>query len=92
MLLTWLIGTISTLFQIYWFVIIAYIIMSWIGGRDSAIGIVIGRIVEPYLGLFRKIIPPIGMFDFSPIIALFALTFIESGVKIVILWIAGLVS
>lgn len=91
MFLSWLFGTISTLFQIYWFLVIAYIVMSWIGGRDSAVGVVIGRIVEPYLGIFRKFIPPIGMFDFSPIIALFALTFIESGVKIVIGWIAGLI-
>lgn len=91
MFLNWLFGTISTLFQIYWFLIIAYIVMSWIGGRDSAVGIVIGRIVEPYLSIFRKFIPAIGMFDFSPIIALFALTFIESGVKIVISWIAGLI-
>lgn len=91
MFLSWLFGTISTLFQIYWFLIIAYIVMSWIGGRESAVGVVIGRIVEPYLGIFRKFIPPIGMFDFSPIIALFALTFIESGVKIVISWIAGLI-
>lgn len=30
-------------------------------------------VCEPYLGLFRRFIPPLGMFDFSPIIALFLL-------------------
>jgi uncharacterized protein YggT (Ycf19 family) len=28
---------------------------------------------EPYLRLFRRFIPPIGMFDFSPIIAIILL-------------------
>lgn len=92
MFVAWLTGTISTLIQIYWFVILAYIVMSWIGGRDSAIGIAIGRLVEPYLGIFRKIIPPIGMFDFSPIIALIALRYIGLGINLVIVWIAGLIS
>jgi uncharacterized protein YggT (Ycf19 family) len=29
--------------------------------------------VEPYLNIFRRMIPPIGMFDLSPIIALIVL-------------------
>jgi len=36
---------------------------------------------DPYLNLFRKIIPPLGMFDLSPIVALFALQFLELLVK-----------
>ena len=28
---------------------------------------------EPYLRLFRRFIPPVGMFDFSPMIAIFVL-------------------
>lgn len=92
MFLSWLLGTISMLFRIYFYVIFAYIIMSWIGGRDSAIGQVIGRIVEPYLSPFRKIIPPLGMIDFSPIVALFALHFLELGLRQVILFIAGLIT
>jgi uncharacterized protein YggT (Ycf19 family) len=34
---------------------------------------------EPYLGAFRKVIPPLGgMLDLSPMIAFFALQFIEN--------------
>jgi uncharacterized protein YggT (Ycf19 family) len=29
--------------------------------------------VEPYLGIFRRMIPPIGGFDLSPILALIVL-------------------
>jgi uncharacterized protein YggT (Ycf19 family) len=35
-------------------------------------------VCEPYLGLFRRFIPPIGMFDFSPIIALILLYFVRT--------------
>lgn len=69
-------------FNIYYFLIIGYILMSWFpNARDSQIGEMIGKVVEPYLSIFRKIIPPIGgMLDISPILALFALRFIQSGV------------
>ena len=40
----------------------------------------LGQIVEPYLEPFRKIIPPIGMIDISPIVAILALQIAEAGV------------
>jgi YggT family protein len=33
---------------------------------------------EPYLRLFRRFIPPIGMFDLSPMIAIIVLYFLKS--------------
>jgi len=91
MFFNWLIDTVQMLFTIYFYVVFAYIIMSWVGGRDSAIGEVIGRVVEPYLAPFRRVIPPIGIFDFSPIVAMIALRFLELGVITFIRWIAGLI-
>lgn len=35
---------------------------------------------DPYLNFFRRIVPPLGMFDLSPIVAFLALGFIEKGV------------
>lgn len=32
---------------------------------------------DPYLNVFRKIIPPLGMIDISPILAFFGLQFIQ---------------
>lgn len=32
---------------------------------------------DPYLDFFRKFIPPLGMIDLSPVVALFALSFIK---------------
>lgn len=67
-------------FQIYWFMLIIYILMSWVpSARDSSIGQILERVCEPYLGFFRRFIPPIGMIDISPIVALITLNFIQMG-------------
>ncbi|TDL98768.1 YggT family protein [Macrococcus brunensis] len=71
---------ILVLLNIYFYAIIIYIFMSWIPGlRESFIGEWIARFVEPYLEIFRKIIPPLGMFDFSPIVAIFVLQMFVRG-------------
>lgn len=70
------------LLNIYSWLIVIYILMSWIpNARESGLGQMLGQIVEPYLEPFRKIIPPIGMLDISPIFAFLALRFAEVGVK-----------
>ncbi|MCM3632225.1 MULTISPECIES: YggT family protein [Paenibacillus] len=73
---------VSTLFTLYYYLILAYILMSWFpNARESSIGQFIGKLVDPYLAIFRKFIPPIGgMLDISPIVAFIALRFIQSGV------------
>jgi YggT family protein len=70
------------LLSLYSFVVIAYILMSWFpNARESTIGQFISSLVEPYLAPFRKIIPPLGMIDISPIVAILALRFASSGVS-----------
>lgn len=73
---------IDGLFEIYNVLIIIYILLSWFpNARASQVGEYLGKIVEPYLSIFRRFIPPIGgMLDISPIVALIALKFIKSGV------------
>jgi uncharacterized protein YggT (Ycf19 family) len=71
----------SQLVSFYETLIIAYIIMSWIRPTDGLIGDiyrVLGTITEPWLGIFRRFIPPIGMIDVSPIVALIALRIIAN--------------
>jgi YggT family protein len=78
-------------FYIFEILLIIYILMSWVPqAKDSPIGNVIGRIVEPYLSMFRRFIPPISMIDFSPIVAIIALRFVEIGVRSVWFWIVSL--
>lgn len=75
-------------FNAYSILLIIYIFMSWVpAAQESKFGEILARICEPYLGLFRKIIPPLGMIDFSPIIAIFALNLISTGVIKALSWI-----
>nr|WP_270885467.1 YggT family protein [Paenibacillus aestuarii] len=76
--------------EIYYFMIIGYLILSWFpNARDSFIGGLLGKLVEPYLRPFRKIIPSIGFIDLSPIVALIALNFVVQGIEAVIGFILG---
>lgn len=75
-----LLSLINIAFYIYSILIIIYIFLSWLPQlRQSPLGIVLGKIVEPYLSVFRRFIPPLGMIDLSPIVALFALQFVQRG-------------
>ncbi|MDC3416465.1 YggT family protein [Aquibacillus salsiterrae] len=72
-----------SLIEIYSFALIAYILLSWFpGARESSIGSLLARICEPYLDPFRKIIPPLGMIDMSPIVAILVLQFATSGLGV----------
>ncbi len=68
------------IFRTYYFMLIARIALSWFPNlyryRFSHF---ILFYTDPYLSLFRKVIPPIGgMLDLSPLLAFFALQFAES--------------
>jgi len=72
---------ISYAISAYSIVLVIYILMSWVpASRDTGFGRFLEKIAEPYLGFFRKFIPPLGMIDISPIIALLALRLISGGV------------
>lgn len=75
---------------IYWYswALIIYILLSWFpNARESAFGQLLARICEPYLEPFRKIIPPLGMLDISPLVAIIVLRFASSGLHQLFLWI-----
>jgi len=76
-----LISIIVALANAYSTVIFVYVLMSWLPNTETGVvGQVyraLGTLCEPYLGLFRKFIPPIGgMLDISPIVALLVLQFV----------------
>jgi YggT family protein len=41
----------------------------------------LSQITDPYLNLFRSIIPPLGGMDFSPMIAILLLQFLGNGLQ-----------
>ncbi|MDT0147039.1 YggT family protein [Priestia aryabhattai] len=74
-------GILAKLIGLYSWALIIYILMSWVPDvRASKFGQLLGSICEPYLEPFRQIIPPIGMIDISPLVAIFLLRFAERGV------------
>jgi YggT family protein len=76
-----IISVIGIVYQIYRYMIIIYVLMSWLPSvKESYVGEMLGKLVEPYLRPFRRFIPPIGgMIDISPIVAYFALGFVVQG-------------
>ncbi|MDY0396307.1 YggT family protein [Virgibacillus halophilus] len=72
----------ETALNVYSFVLIIYILMSWFpGARESAFGGIFAKLSEPYLEPFRRIIPPIGMLDISPLVAIIVLQLAQSGLR-----------
>lgn len=75
----------------YSIIIFVYILMSWFPSMPGVlrdIYNVLGKICDPYLDLFRKLIPPIGgMIDITPIIALLVLQF---GVRLIVSLLSGI--
>ena len=53
------------------------VIMSWISptGNDPVSNI-LSQITEPILAPIRKVVPPLGMFDLAPLIALLLLNLV----------------
>jgi YggT family protein len=75
-------GYVGAIFLVYTLLIIAYILSSMFfafGGRvpysrwSSAVLGFLRDVCEPYLGFFRRFIPPLGPIDLSPIVAIFVL-------------------
>ena len=80
--MSFLLSLISNIISLYMYALIIYILMSWFPqARDTAFGRLLSNICEPYLEPFRKFIPPLGMFDISPIVAIYALQLANKGVE-----------
>lgn len=82
---------VDTLIWIYTLLIFVRILMSWIPRMPynqllNTVVRFVEDVTDPYLELFRRFIPPIGMVDISPIVALLVLRIVGG---IVVNLIAG---
>ena len=66
---------ISTLANIYVWIVIASILMSYFVDPYHPIRRGVDNIVEPMLLPIRRIMPTIGMFDFSPLVLILLIQF-----------------
>ncbi len=65
--------------EIYGYILIVRILLSWFQTQEWAFNIIsfLSPITDPYLNIFRSIIPPLGGIDFSAILAILALQFLQ---------------
>jgi len=77
---------IDKLFLAYTIMLFIRILGSWIPELQSSRFMqFVSFYTDPYLNLFRRFIPPLGMIDFSPVIAFIALGVLEQVVKTILL-------
>ncbi|OLN22851.1 hypothetical protein BTO30_07985 [Domibacillus antri] len=83
-----IINILASAMNLYSWALIIYILMSWFpDARETTVGRFLTKISEPYLEPFRRFVPPIGMFDISPIVALIVLRLAESGLYQLKIWL-----
>ena len=69
---------ISALIDLYSFVVLAAVIMSWLPmHRRSPLAMMVFRLTEPALAPIRRALPSMGGLDFSPMVLLLALQLLK---------------
>jgi YggT family protein len=77
---------VGAVFEVYIIIIIIYVLLNMMfsfGLRppysryiDAILGF-LRDVSEPYLRIYRRLIPPLGAIDFSPMIGIFVLVFLD---------------
>ncbi|MBP6723726.1 MAG: YggT family protein [Halioglobus sp.] len=83
LLLAWsVLGVLGLLVNIYFFALLAMIILSWVaaGSRHPAIYLLY-QITEPVMAPFRKVLPPMGGLDLSPILVFVLINIIQIALR-----------
>lgn len=80
-------GYLSTLIYVYTLLIVLYIVVQLLfafglrppySRASDAVLTFLRDVCEPYLRIFRRVIPQVGAFDFSPIVAIIVLSLVNS--------------
>ena len=79
LLLAGIAGVLNAILKIYFFALIIMIILSWVAPRANHPGaLLVMQIVEPIMAPVRRVIPPLGMIDLSPIVVFNAINLLDS--------------
>lgn len=72
---------IEVFLYVYILCILAYIVSTWLRlPYSSGLGTVqrfLHDVCDPYLRLFRRVLPPLGPLDLSPMVAIFVLVVVQ---------------
>jgi len=68
----------NAILKIYFFALIVMIILSWVAPNANHPGaMLVMQLVEPIMAPVRKVIPPLGMIDLSPIVVFIAINLLD---------------
>jgi YggT family protein len=83
LILAWsVIGVIGLLVNIYFFALLAMIIISWVAptSRHPAL-LLLWQVTEPVMAPVRRILPPMGGLDFSPILVFILINVLQIALR-----------
>ncbi|HMU86153.1 MAG TPA: YggT family protein [Agitococcus sp.] len=63
--------------EFYFWLLLISVVLSWISPGYSPFGALIAQLAEPALAPFRRLLPPMGGLDLSPIVAFLAIQIIQ---------------
>jgi YggT family protein len=76
------VGVISVLINMYLFFILILVVQSWIApGNYNPVSVLLQQVTEPILAPARKILPPFGGLDLSPMVVWLVLIVVERLVR-----------
>ena len=81
MLIVFLFRAIDLLTGLIFLLVLTYVIISYFMSPYQPFRMWVDRLVEPMLRPIRKVVPTIGMFDFSPVILLVLIQIIGAILK-----------
>lgn len=63
--------------EFYFWLLIISVVLSWISPGYSPFGALVSQLAEPVLAPFRRLLPPLGGMDLSPIVAFLAIQVVQ---------------
>ncbi|AUS99099.1 hypothetical protein CLI64_01055 [Nostoc sp. CENA543] len=78
-----LINTLVTFITVYSYLLIIRVLLTWFPSINwyNQPFTALSQVTDPYLNLFRSIIPPLGGMDFSPILAFVVLNLLTGALE-----------
>ncbi len=75
-------STVVSFISIYLLLLFVRVILTWFPNIDwyRQPFVALSQVTDPYLNLFRNILPPLGGMDFSPMLAFLALSLLQRAI------------
>ncbi len=83
-MINFLIVFVQTLGTVLFLVVIVKVVLSYFLSPFHPVRSTLDRIVEPLLSPIRRIVPPMGMIDFSPLVLIILIQVIEVGLIMIL--------